>query len=224
MGPEILYGVAAAGAAPATTGLFGAAGAFTWGATLSTVGTALSGVMSAASALSSGQSQSSAAQYNAAVARNNAIVAQQNAQIAADQAAADARRQRDQAIKEKGKMRAAYGASGVTVEGSPLDVLEESALNAELDALITEYNGGLRARAYQNQAVAELNTATLEDMRGEAALSGSYTSAAGSLFGGAAKVGSRLTPGPGSTPTQSTANIQWYNTPATEPLGWLDSQ
>jgi hypothetical protein len=79
-------------------------------------------------------------------------------------------------------MVAGYGASGVTMEGSPMDVLEASAATAELDRQNILYGGGLRTQGYQS-------TAGLELMRGQNAETGSYLSAGSSLLSGAAKAG-----------------------------------
>lgn len=69
-----------------------------------------------------------------------------------DQTAAAIVRQDKVARRTRGAMRAAYGAAGVTVEGSPLDVLAESAAAAELDKLTTQYQGELTAKGFQADA------------------------------------------------------------------------
>lgn len=66
-------------------------------------------------------------------------------------AAENARRQSVDARRQLGKMRAGYGASGVTMAGSPLDVLEDSAREAELDRLTILQSGKLRAKRYEAQ-------------------------------------------------------------------------
>ena len=45
-----------------------------------------------------------------------------------------------------------YAASGVSMEGSALDVLEFSAANAELDALTIRYESEMEARSYRKEA------------------------------------------------------------------------
>jgi hypothetical protein len=64
-------------------------------------------------------------------------------------AAENARRPSVDAKKQIGRMRAQFGAAGVTMEGSPLDVLEESARTAELDRLTIIQGGRVQARKYQ---------------------------------------------------------------------------
>ena len=144
---------------------------------ISLVGTAFSVL----GALNQGQQAKSAAEYNAAVANNNAIAAKQ-------QAEANAAAQQRKARLTQGSMRAGYGAAGVGLEGSPMDVLEQSASMAELDRQNILYGGALKAGGYQA-------TAGLELMRGDAAVTGSYFSAGSALLSGAAKAGSFNTTG-----------------------------
>jgi hypothetical protein len=131
--------------------------------------------MSVIGALNQGQQAKDAANYNAQVANNNAIAAQQ-------QAAANAAAQERKSRMQLGSIRAGYGASGITMEGSAMDVLEASAATAELDRQNILYGGGLKADGYRS-------TAGLELMRGEAAETGSYFSAGSALLSGAAKAG-----------------------------------
>lgn len=111
-----------------------------------------------------------AAEYNARMAEMNAIQAEQ-------QAAAEEDRQRRLSYKQLSAMRAGYGAAGVSIEGSPLDVLEESAANAELDALTIRHAGQVRATAFRQEAA-------LERMRGRAEYRAGLLGAASSLLSG----------------------------------------
>lgn len=132
--------------------------------------------LSAVSAINQGQQAKDAAKYNAQLANNNAIAAQQQA---AANAAAQSRKSRIQI----GAMRAGYGAAGVGMEGSPMDVLEQSASMAELDRQNVLYGGAIRSQGYQS-------TAGLEMMRGDAAQTGSYFSAGSALLTGLGKASS----------------------------------
>lgn len=118
-----------------------------------TLGTALSVVGTAFSAISSIQ------QGNAARAAGdyNASLYERNAEIARQRGAADEARQRRLATMRAGSNRAAVGASGVSLEGSPLDILESNAAQEELDALMIRWNatndaGGLMANADLSRA------------------------------------------------------------------------
>lgn len=128
-------------------------------------------VVAAVGAMSQAASARSAAKYNASIAERNAVVARQQAAVNEDA-------QRRAAYRALGRMRAGYGAAGVTVEGSPLDVLEDSAAEAELDALNIRYKGELTAMGYQDEA-------TLQRMRGKAAMTAGIFKAGSALLGGA---------------------------------------
>jgi hypothetical protein len=90
--------------------------------------------------------------HNAAASDYNSNLAGQNAVQARAQSLEEERRQRVISRKQLGDMRANYAASGVTLEGSPLDVLEESAASAEMDALTIRRGGEIREMAYLNEA------------------------------------------------------------------------
>lgn len=128
--------------------------------------------VSAASSMKKGQQESDASAYNVAIAKRDA-------QVALDQGGLEADQQRRKATLTLGAARALYGASGVTSEGSPIDVLASSAANAEMDNQLIKYRARLRALGYTD-------TAGLDSASGAAAKSNGYTGAIGSLLGGAA--------------------------------------
>lgn len=117
-----------------------------------------------------GIAEKEAGEYNAAIKRRNAAVHR-------DMAAAEAVQQQRKARKVIGSMRAAYGASGVTVEGSPLEVLQESARAAERDRAMIIYRGELRAIGAEAQA-------SLDEEMGQSAERAGYLSGAGELLYG----------------------------------------
>jgi hypothetical protein len=129
--------------------------------------------MSAIGGIAQGQQAKSAHNYNAQIAERNAVAARQ-------QASADAAAQQRHARQVLGAARANYGASGVTLEGSPLDVLEMSAANAELDRQNILYKGSLRAMGYESDA-------DMERMQGRSAQAAGYTRAASSVLTGTYK-------------------------------------
>lgn len=102
---------------------------------------AASTAIGAIGAIQEGKAAKQAANYNAQVAAQNATIATQGA--AADEAAL----RRDNA-RYMATVRANIGASGTTSEGNPLDIIEDSAGIAELDALNIRYQGALKARGY----------------------------------------------------------------------------
>jgi hypothetical protein len=117
------------------------------------------------------KASSNASKFNARVADNNAVIAEQNA-------AADESRQRRAADRQLAQTRALVGAAGVTLEGSPLEVLEDQAMEAELDALNIRYGGALQASNYRSQSQLGRSAA-------RSAMTQGYISAGSSLLKGA---------------------------------------
>jgi hypothetical protein len=112
----------------------------TWAATAAWAAAAIG----AASAITSAQSQRKAASYNAKVASNNATIASQ-------QASANEDAQRRRADMALGREAAGAAASG-GLSGTNLDNYQQSATNAELDALNIRYQGKLGVQQYTEQA------------------------------------------------------------------------
>lgn len=83
-----------------------------------------------------------AAEFNAAVERNNSIIAQQEGQFAADRI-----RKRNRLLLSR--QRASYAKGGVTLDATPEDVITDSAIEGELDALAALYTGDVRATSAQ---------------------------------------------------------------------------
>ena len=127
--------------------------------------------MSVYSQVEQGKSQNEWSQYNAAVAERDAVAAQQSAEY-------DASQKRKETEKLLGRQRALYGKAGVTLEGSPLLLMEETASQGELDALMIEREGKLKAGNYQSEAA-------LSRMKGSSAQKAGYYGAGSSLLTGA---------------------------------------
>ena len=136
---------------------------------------AASTAMAVAGDVKQGQAASQAAGYNAQLAT-------QNAGIAAAQGEAAAQAQSRDSQRKIGAAMAAYGASGVQMsDGSPADVLADSARSAALDNLTTRYNYQLKALGYQDQA-------SLESAQSSNASAAGYLSAVGAAGSGASKL------------------------------------
>ncbi len=115
-----------------------------------------------------------------AAAKFNQAVSSQNAGLAVKQAAEEERSYRILARKQLGDIRANIGASGVTMEGSAQDILEESAATAEMDALRIRHSGQVKATAFGNDA-------TLYNLQGSSARQQGALSGAGTLLEGGYK-------------------------------------
>jgi hypothetical protein len=123
--------------------------------------TATVGILGALGSVAGGIASYQTQKYNAAVARQQAEIARRNA---AYQAYLIERKKRIL----MGSQEAAYAASGVTPEGTPLDVLAETARQAELDKLMALYAGETgasfaesRARQYESSGLSDLITGGL---------------------------------------------------------------
>lgn len=132
-----------------------------------------------------GQNAKKAASFNAAMM-------ERNAQAARDQARQDSILADREGRRRLGSINAARGASGVGIEGSALDVLEESAANVELDRQTILYRGELRAIGYEDSGA-------LERMKGRHAAEAGYFSAASTLLLGGGKATGMYDALPGST-------------------------
>ena len=150
---------------------------------IAAVGTAAS----IASAQQQAKQAQQAAEYNAALAKRNSEIASQNAAAARRQAVADSEAQRRSAEKQLGAMRSGYAASGIQMEGTPLDVLSASVQQSELDTLNTIYKGELRALSYENEAGGLSLTSQLDESSGKSARTQGMYSAGSSLLSGAEK-------------------------------------
>jgi len=84
------------------------------------------------------QSVSALAKYNVAVAERQGEIEEQ-------------RLKREKRLM-LGKMRAGYGAAGVTLEGSPLEVLSDTASQFERDISISRYNVAAKRGVYGYEA------------------------------------------------------------------------
>ncbi len=101
--------------------------------------------VSAVGAMSQANAQSAAASYNAQINQRNATIATQ-------QATAEAARMQRQSDLIQGSMLAGLGASGLSVDGSALDALADSAAQSQLDIETIKYGGRLKAMGYHENA------------------------------------------------------------------------
>ena len=130
--------------------------------------------LTAANQVSQGVSANKMAKYNASVSEGYAAAAR-------DQAAFDEARSREQSRRALGARRTAYGAAGVTLEGTLIDVMGDAAADAELDALSLRRRGDL-------EVWGRLNEAGSQRTRGRAALQSGVMDAGATLLSGASKI------------------------------------
>jgi hypothetical protein len=135
-----------------------------------------SAAIGAAGAIQQSNAANAAAKFNAQMADREAQIRQQNAKVQEE-------RFRREFERLQGRARAQIGMSGVSsTEGSPLDILEMNAMEAELDALTIRHNASLSAESLTLSGA-------LQRMQGRAAKQAGMFNAAGALVGGAAQTG-----------------------------------
>jgi hypothetical protein len=140
-----------------------------------------SAVFSTVGAVQRGRAESGASNYNAKIAEQNAAIVRQ-------QSLENMRQRRIEGRKEAGAARAAYGASGVTLSGSPIEAIQDSIFTTEMDAFNIEYEGRLQDISYQNEAklmrYQAKNQRTQGYLNAAGGLLGARNASGGSLWGG----------------------------------------
>jgi len=156
---------------------------------LGLIGGLMSGVMGMMAAGAQADAQEAAANQNARIAEYNRQVAERNKLAAMAEGDAEAREQQRDNQRTLSSIRAAYGASGLALEGSPLDVMEDTALEGELDVSKTRYKAQLRGIGYEDEAAQYKLKAELFRMEAQSAARSKGISMASALFGGLASAG-----------------------------------
>ena len=124
------------------------------------------------SAIQSAKAQEKAADFNEKVAQNNATLSKY-------QAAEEARRLRVRNMRIAGAQRVAGAKSGIELtSGSFQDVMRDTAIQGEMDALTALYTGKV-------DATRSLSQAKLFGMEGKQAMRQGYLNAGASLLSGA---------------------------------------
>lgn len=135
-----------------------------------------SGVVSGIGSLAAAGASSAASEYNAkSLDRAAGVVMAQ-----ADEEARAKLRENDRSYAA---LRVATGANGLSLEGSPLDVLEANAVEGSHDVAKIRYKGEVQAWQLQTQA-------DLKRAEAKSAETAGYIGAASSLLAGATKAGS----------------------------------
>lgn len=145
-------------------------------------------LLGAAGQVQSAKAHSQANEYNAKVQKMNAQIAEKRAFDAIERGKLEEQRKRMEVSKIQGQQRAALAANGVDLTfGSPLDTIVDTAVLGELDALTIRSNAYREAYDYRVDAVNKRAGATMSRMAGDAAKSGGYLAAGGTILTGAGK-------------------------------------
>lgn len=159
---------------------------------LGAIASVAAGVVGYMGAKQAAEANAQAAEYNAKIAERNAIIADQNRVTAVRQSDIDAEDHRRETRRIMASIRTAYGASGIEIAGSPLDVLEDTALERELDTERIRFEGKVRSREGAIQMLGLEEEATLSKMRAQNERTAGRYAAFGSLIGGIGTGLSRL--------------------------------
>lgn len=150
-----------------------------------TIGSTL---LAGAGAVQQGMAAQSAGQYNQNIAEMNATLSERRAKDALERGALAEQRKRQEVARITGAQTAAMAANGVDLSfGSPLDTLIDTATMGELDALTIRTNANREAYDFRVDAVNKRASGNLERMKGDAAATGGYLNAAGTILGGGGK-------------------------------------
>lgn len=172
--------------------------------TILTVATAATG---AVSSIMAGRAEAASATAQAQIARNNSILAMQRADQERQIGRQDEERLRRQTARIVGTQRAMTGAAGIELgSGSPLDVLQDTVTEAELDALTIRASAAQRASDLEFEAANQRFQAGLFDRQARGANRAGLMGAAGSILGGAAQL-------PGFSFSAKGARSAWANAP-----------
>lgn len=120
--------------------------------------------------------------YNAQVARREEEAEQQAA-------AFEAQQQARQAEQISARLRARRGKAGITMEGSPLLVAEDTAAQLALENAMIRMTGARKAARWRSQSILDISMASAAKARGAAARQTGMYRAGGTLLSGAGQVG-----------------------------------
>lgn len=158
-------------------------------ATIAAVASIAGTAMSAVGMVQQGQAAKAQANYQAAVMRNNQTLAEYAAQDAEARGAEAEQQHRQKVAAFKGSQRAALAANGLDLtSGSPLDLLSDTAMLGEQDALTIRANAQREAWSARAQGANFGAEAGLLQARGTAAQQAGYMGAGASLLSGASQV------------------------------------
>lgn len=135
-----------------------------------------------------GKAAESQAESEAAWNEYNAQLAEREAREAQEVAAYEEKKLRKGGERLKARQRVLYAKAGVTPEGSPLEVMEQTASELEMDALMIRRGGQLGYQRYTAQAGLERMAGKSALLRGRAARRASYWKMGVTGFGGATDI------------------------------------
>ena len=119
----------------------------------------IGGVIGAVGSLVSAQASAQASNQQAAAYQRQAALERQQAEYNATQ-------QQSKAIKLISSQRASMLAAGVSLQGTPTDVLVDTTQQTDLDVQAIRYNGEIKAQNFEAQAAALRSKADAQQVAG----------------------------------------------------------
>ncbi|TXI93651.1 MAG: hypothetical protein E6Q33_02750 [Neisseriales bacterium] len=138
----------------------------------------------AVSSIGSAQAQAASLQAQTNAANYNAELYQQQAQNTMAQSVANSNLQANRAEQSLARQRAATAESGVGFDGTAGDLIDQSAVNAELDRQNTLYSGMLNASSLNSQADQSTYQAQVAQSQINPTIAGGYIGATGNILSG----------------------------------------
>jgi hypothetical protein len=130
------------------------------------------------------KSQRQEADMTASLNEYNAQVADQYATMQEQQAAFNAGQIKSQNDRKIAMQRAAYGASGVTTEGSPIMVMADAEAQSEIDQLAERYEGAVEAQRSRSSAAGSRYQAQIARQVGKNKATGTIIDGFGKVLSG----------------------------------------
>lgn len=142
-----------------------------------------SATMAAVGSISQANATKQQMQSQADASNYNSIVANQNADSALQASSANEEAQRRKSAVAMGQQRAGLAESGIGLDsGTATDLTEQSALNAEMDALNIRYQGQTQAQAYKTQSALDVQAAQQAKANASSAQTSGYLTAGASAL------------------------------------------
>ena len=158
------------------------------GATAATVGMlATTTAVSTVGALAGAKAQSNQLKSQAYADEYNATMLKQNAEVASAESNQREELQRRQFGQMQGQALAGVAQSGAGFGGSNFDVLQQNAVNAEMDALNIRYEGQNRARGLLAQSQLETFQSKAHRAAARDTMTAGFINAGSNLLSGATK-------------------------------------
>lgn len=124
------------------------------------------------------------AQAGAQASRAQADAYRRQAQLEREQADFNARQQEHKAIKLISQQRSSFLAAGVSLYGTPMDVIDDTTMQSDLDVQAIRYNGAIKEQNFLMQARALDVKASGQEKAGAIGAIAPIIKGVGGAFGG----------------------------------------